>query len=145
MLIITVETSAAKMDFPAGTAFPARACGYGNRLVGGGCSKAIVDGIHATAETERRSATLRVEGTFRSPVDGVLRSRVESLMHDGVRLVVLDLSGVSNIDAAGVGELIQILTAATDAGGAVEMTQANPHVHQVLDVAGVLGLLRARR
>jgi anti-anti-sigma factor len=145
MLIITVETSAEKMNFPAGTPVLARACGYGNRLVGGGCSKASVDGIHVTAGTERRSATLRVEGAFRSPVGGVLRSRVESLMHDGVRFVVLDLSGVSNIDAAGVGELIHIRTAVTDAGGAVEITQANPHVRRVLEVAGVLGLLRARR
>jgi RNA polymerase sigma-B factor len=132
MLIITVETSAAKVNCLAG-------------LVGGASSKAIVDRICATAETESRSATLRVEGAFRSPVDGVLRSRVESLMRDGVRLVVLDLSGVPNIDAAGVGELIHIVTAAADVGGAVEITQANPHVRQVLDVAGVLGLLGARR
>ena len=145
MLIITVETSAAKMHAPAGTAFRARACGYGDRLVGDSCSTAMVDGFHATAGTERRSATLRVEGAFRSPVDGVLRSRVETLLHDGVRFVVLDLSGVPNIDAAGVGELIHVLTAATNAGGTVEITHANPHVHHVLDVAGVLGLLRARR
>ena len=144
MLIITVETSAANMRAPAGTAFLAQTCRYGNRLVGGAWGKAVGDGIHPT-ETEPRSATLRLEGAFRSPVDGVLRSRVESLMHDGVRLVVLDLSGVPNIDAAGVGELIHVLTAAANAGGAVEITQANPYVRQVLDVAGVLGLLRARR
>ncbi len=141
MLIITVETSAAQMNVPAGTEFLARACGHRNRLVGGASSKPIVDGIHGTAETDSRSATLRVEGAFRSPVDRVLRSRVESLMQDGVRLVVLDLSGVPNIDAAGVGELIHILTAAADAGGAVAITQANPHVRHVLDVAGVLRLL----
>jgi anti-anti-sigma factor len=141
MLIITVETHAAQMNCPAWTEFLARACGYGNGLVGGVSRKAIVDGTHGIAETDCRSATLRVEGAFRSPVDGVLRSRVESLMHDGVRLVVLDLSAVPNIDAAGVGELIHILTAAADAGGAVAITQANPHVRQVLDVAGVLRLL----
>lgn len=145
MLIITVETSAAKMNCPAETASLARACGYANRLIGDASSKAIVDATHGSAGTDPRSATLRVEGAFRSPVDRVLRSRVESLMHDGVRLVVLDLSAVPNIDAAGVGELIHILTAAADAGGAVMITRANPHVRQVLEVAGVLALLGERR
>jgi RNA polymerase sigma-B factor len=138
MLIITVETSAAA---PAGTECLARACGYGNRLIGGVSSKAIVDDTRGTVRTDSRSATLRVEGAFRSPVDRVLRSRVEALMHDGVRFVVLDLSAVPTIDAAGVGELIQILTAAAAAGGAVAITQANPHVRQVLEVAGVLALV----
>jgi hypothetical protein len=50
------------------------------------------------------------------PVDCVLRSRVESLLRSGVRRVLLDLSGVSNIDAADVGELIQIFNAAAAAG-----------------------------
>ena len=58
-----------------------------------------------------------------------------------MRRVVLDLSGLSDIDAAGVGELIHIFNAAAAAGGAVEITHASPHVHRVLDVAGVLGLL----
>jgi RNA polymerase sigma-B factor len=129
------------MKCPAGAAFLARTCGSANRPIGGVSSKAIVDATHGTAETDSRSATLRVEGAFRSPVDRVLRSRVESLMHDGVRHVVLDLSAVPTIDAAGVGELIHILTAAADAGGAVAITQANPHVRQVLEVAGVLALL----
>jgi anti-anti-sigma factor len=125
----------------AGKAFLARAYRHGNRLVGGASTKAIVDEIHATSEADSRSAMLRVEGTLRSPVDVVLRSRVESLLHGGVRRVVLDLAGVSDIDAAGVGELIHIFNTAAAAGGAVEIAQASPHVHRVLDVAGVLGLL----
>ena len=184
MLIITVETSAANVNFlldgplagpavgelarswlakafdgpqqrvsldlravtsvdGAGKEFLARAYRHGNRLVGGASTRAIVDEIHAASEIDSRSAMLRVQGTLRSPVDVVLRSRVESLLHGGVRRVVLDLSGVSDIDAAGVGELVHIFNTAAAAGGVMEIAQASPRVHRVLDVAGVLGLLTA--
>ena len=120
-----------------------RAYRHGNKRVGAS-TRAIVDEIHATSETDSRSATLRVEGPLRAPVDGVLRSRVESLLHGGVRRVVLDLSGVPDIDAAGVGELIHLFNTAAAADGAVEIAHVSPHVHHVLDVVGVLGLLSAR-
>jgi anti-anti-sigma factor len=127
----------------AGREFLARAYRHGNLLVGGSTTKAIVDEIHATSESEPRSALLRVEGTLRAPVDVVLRSRVESLLHDGVRRVLLDLSRVANIDAAGVGELIHIYNASAAAGGAIEIARLGPHVRRMLDVTGVLGLLTA--
>jgi len=127
----------------AGKAFLARAYRHGNTLVGGATTNAIVDEIHATSESEPRSALLRVEGTLRMPVDGVLRSRVESLVRNGVRRVLLDLSGVSTIDAAGIGELIQTFNAAAAVGGVLEIAQMSPHVRRVLDVAGVIGLLTA--
>ena len=97
--------------------------------------------INARSETDSRSTMLCVEGTLRAPVDGVLRSTVESLFHSGARRVVLDLSGVSDIDAAGVGELIRLFDMAAAAGGAVEIAKVSPHVHHLLDVAGVLGIL----
>jgi anti-sigma B factor antagonist len=184
MLIITVETSASKLNFlldgplagpavgelanswlarafdaphqrvsldlsgvtavdVAGREFLARAYRHGNHLVGGVATKAIVDEIHATSASDSRAAMLRVEGTLRSPIDPVLRTRVEALLRDGARRVLLDLSGVSDIDAAGVGELIHIFNAATAAGGAVEIARASRRVHRVLDVAGLLTLLTA--
>jgi anti-anti-sigma factor len=127
----------------AGKAFLARAYRHGNTLVGGDTTRAIVDEIRATSESDSRSAMLRVDGTLQMPVDGVLRSRVESLLRSGVRRVLLDLSGVSNIDAAGVGELIHIFNAAVAAGGVLEIADMSPRVRRVLDVAGVLGLLTA--
>ena len=143
MLIITVETTAANvnvlLDGPQQCKeFLTRAYRHGNQRAGAS-TRAIVDEIHATSETDSRSATLRVDGTLRSPVDGVLRSRVESLLHGCVRRVVLDLSGVSDIDAAGVGELIHLFNTAAAAGGVVEIAHATPHVHHVLDVVGYSG------
>ena len=125
----------------AGKAFLARAYRHGNTLVGGATTKAIVDEIHATSERDAQSATLRVDGTLQTPVDDLLRSRVESLLHGGVRRVLLDLSGVSSIDAAGVGELMQIFTIVAAAGGVLQIERMSPHVRRVLDVTGVLDLV----
>jgi len=71
------------------------------------------------------------------------RPQVESLLHGGVRRVHLDLSGASDIDAAAIGELIQVFNMVTDAGGVLEIERMSPHVRRTLDVAGVLDLLTA--
>jgi anti-anti-sigma factor len=127
----------------AGRQFLPRVDRHGNMPVRGGTTKAIVDEIHAPSESEPRSALLRVEGTLRAPVDVVLRSKVESLLRAGVRRVLLDLSGVSSIDAAGVGELIHIYATSAAAGGAIEVARPGPRVRRMLEVTGVLGLLTA--
>ena len=170
MLIVTVETSAQVNVFSAssclskafdrpnqhmslalrggtsveaaGREFLARSYRHGHCLFGG-ATKAIVDEVHATSETDSRSATLRVEGTLRSPIDVVLRSKVEALLYGGVRRVLLDLSDMSDIDAAGVGELIRIFNMAAAVGGGMEIAGASRHVHRMLDVSGVLTLLTA--
>jgi anti-anti-sigma factor len=125
----------------AGREFLARAYRHGHTLVGGVTTKALVDEIRATSAADSRSATLRVDGALRTPVDGVLRSRVESLLQGDVRRVLLDLSGVPSIDAAGVGELIHLFTTAAAAGGVLEIVGMSPRVRRVLDVTGVIGLL----
>jgi anti-anti-sigma factor len=100
-----------------------------------------VGDIHVTSEPDSRSAVLRLDGALHTPIDGVLRSTVESLFQSGVRRVRLDLSGVSSIDAAGVGELIQIFTTAAADGGVLEIERMSAHVRRVLDVTGVSWLL----
>jgi anti-anti-sigma factor len=90
---------------------------------------------------DSRSAVLHLEGTLQTPVDIVLRSRVESLLRGGARQLVLDLSGVADIDASGVGELVHLCKTVAAVGGALEIGPTSPRVRRVLDVAGVLELL----
>jgi anti-anti-sigma factor len=66
---------------------------------------------------------------------------VDSLFHGGVRRVLLDLSGVGSIDAAGVGELVHICTTAAGAGRVVQIERMSSHVRRVLEVTGVRWLL----
>jgi anti-anti-sigma factor len=84
---------------------------------------------------------LPVEGSLRAPVSAKLRRRVEALVGRGERQVVLDLADLSDIDAAGVGELMSAFSAMKAAGGELEIAHASRHVRKVLQVTGVLGLL----
>ena len=97
--------------------------------------------IDVTSEPDTQSAVLRLDGVLHTPIDGVLRSTVESLFQKGVRRVFLDLSGVSSIDAAGVGELVHIFTAAASIGGVLEIERMSSQVRRVLEITGVRWLL----
>ena len=104
-------------------------------------AKAGVDEIHVTSEPDSQSAVLRLDGALHTPIDGVLRSTVEALVQRGVRRVLLDLSGVSSIDAAGVGELVHIFTTAASVGSVLEIEQMSAQVRRVLEITGVRWLL----
>lgn len=138
MLIITSETQS---PHAADQGFFAR--GHRNGHLQHGCARAraTVDEIHVTSEPDSRSAVLRLDGALRMPIDGILRSTVESLFRSGVRRVLLDMSGVSSIDAAGVGELTHIFTTGAAVGGVLEIEGMSPHVRRVLEVTGVRWLL----
>ena len=84
---------------------------------------------------------LPVEGTLRTPVSAQLRRRIEALVGRGERRVVLDLANVSEIDAAGVGELMRAFNAMKAAGGALQIAHAGRRVRKVLHVTGVFKLL----
>lgn len=146
MLIITSETQPANASIQG---LFARGCRHPHPPLGRVGDKAgsfesvhgAVDEIHVTSEPDSQSAVLRLDGALHTPIDGVLRSTVESLFQSGVRRVLLDLSGVSSIDAAGVGELIQIFTAAASVGGVLEIERMSSQVRRVLEITGVRWLL----
>ena len=84
---------------------------------------------------------LPVEGPLRTPVSAKLRRKVEALVGRGERQVVLDLADLSDIDAAGIGELMRAFSAMTAAGGVLQIAHASRHVRRLLHVTGVFTLL----
>ena len=84
---------------------------------------------------------LPVDGALRAPVTAKLRRRVEALVGRGERQVVLDLADLSDIDAAGIGELVRAFNALKAAGGVLQVAHASRHVRRLLQVTGVLTLL----
>ena len=62
-------------------------------------------------------SVLYLEGHLRAPVSPELRRRVEALLTRGRRLILLDLSNVIDLDAAGLGELVRLHTLAEAAKG----------------------------
>jgi len=93
--------------------------------------------------TEQRPhpSIVHLEGTLRAPVTSELRQSVEALIGRGVRRILVDLSRLSEIDAAGVGELVRAFNATSAAGGVLQIRHVTQRVRQLLDVTGVLTLL----
>jgi len=88
-----------------------------------------------------RGSTLELEGTLRAPATAELRHRVDALLRRGDRCIVLDLEQLSDIDAAGIGELIRAFNLARAGGAAFRLVGTRGRVRHLLEVAGVLRLL----
>jgi anti-anti-sigma factor len=93
----------------------------------------------------KRTHVVHVESALRTPVSRVVRHNVRTLLLRGERRILLDLSAVSNIDAAGVGELIRTFNMTTAANGALRIVNATGRVRELLDRAQLLGLLSGQR
>lgn len=91
-----------------------------------------------------RCHIIPVNVALRVPNDSRLMPRVYAALRDGARRVRLDLSRVSSIDAAGVGELVTALKVTRAAGGVLDIAHAGSRVRRVLEVTGVYGLLTTR-
>ena len=92
-----------------------------------------------------RRSVLFLEGALRTPIDGGLRHTVRTLLRSGQRVIVLDLTGVPSIDAAGVGELVRAYNMTGAAQGVLRIVQATARVQRILERAGLFGVLSAGR
>ena len=86
-------------------------------------------------------AFVRVEGPLRVPVGFKLRGQVEALLGGGQKSLVLDLAAVTDLDAAGVGELVYLYRRALAADADLRLVRASKKVCRLLDRAGVAALL----
>jgi anti-sigma B factor antagonist len=76
-----------------------------------------------------------------------LASLEECLEHataEGPRRLVVDLSGLDFLDAAGIGALLRARSTAASSGVDFVLDSPTPPVHRVLDVTGVVGELVVR-
>jgi anti-anti-sigma factor len=87
---------------------------------------------------------LYLEGSLRVPLNGQLRHNVRALLRRGERVIVLDLTRVSRIDAAGIGELVRAYIVATEAGGVLQIERATRGVREILRRVGLLDILSQR-
>ena len=97
----------------------------------------------AALEPCTHRSILEVEGTLRAWGNAELSQKVQALLARGERRILLDLSRLSDIDAAGVGELVRAFTTTSAAGGILQIVYANRRVRQLLNIAGVLKFLTA--
>jgi anti-anti-sigma factor len=75
-------------------------------------------------------------------VGSELRHRVKALLGAGERRILLNLAGVSGLDAAGVGELVRAYNMATAVNGVLRIANTSGRVREVLVRVGLFDLLR---
>lgn len=71
-----------------------------------------------------------------------LRTTVKELLAKSPR-VVLDFEKVRDVDSAGVGALLGLLTSSISAGGMLRLASINQKVRHTLSVTRLLGILSA--
>ena len=93
----------------------------------------------------RSAFVVSIEDPLRFPVNRELRHKVRALLRRGERRLVLDLTRVSRIDAAGVGELVRAYNMTAAANGVLRVAHATARVGQILERVGLFNVLTGRR
>ena len=86
-------------------------------------------------------AVLQAEGPLRAPMRPTLRRDLQRLLDRGERTILLDLSRVPEVDAAGVGELVHAYNMTAAANGVLRVERAVRKVEALLDRAGLRDIL----
>jgi anti-anti-sigma factor len=86
-------------------------------------------------------SVLYLEGALRAPVSLDLRRRVEALLGHGRRCILLDLANVTDLDSAGLGELVRVYRLAGAAKGELWIRNTPGRIRKLLDLAGLFEVL----
>ena len=70
--------------------------------------------------------------------DVLLRKLVEESLAAGHTNIVLNLSGVSHIDSAGIGEMVGCFATVTRRGGKMKLLNLPPKINDVLQVTQLI-------
>jgi anti-sigma B factor antagonist len=96
-----------------------------------------------TQRTASGVTVLDVEGpiTIESQQESLLRETVRSLLAHGRLHVLLNLDSVSDVDSAGLGDIVQAYMTLKRAGGSLKLEHLKPHVHKLLAVTMLLTVI----
>jgi anti-sigma B factor antagonist len=85
-------------------------------------------------------AIVKVTGdiTLNKGGDVLLKDKVQSLIQQGHKSLLVDLSGVSYVDSAGLGELVQAYATTKNRGGALKLLNVTKRLRDLLVVTKLL-------
>ena len=70
--------------------------------------------------------------------DALLKDKVRSLLQQGHKKLVLNFGGVSYIDSAGLGELVQAYAVTGKSGGALKLANTPKRIRDLLAITTLL-------
>ena len=70
--------------------------------------------------------------------DVAVRDAVQTALSSGDQKIILDMSSVSTIDSAGVGELVSSYTTVTNRGGALKLVNLPSKVSDILQITQLI-------
>ncbi len=90
-------------------------------------------------------AIIKVTGdiTLNKGGDVLLKDKVQSLLQQGHKHLLVDLSGVSYVDSAGLGELVQAYATTKTRGGALKLLNVTKRLRDLLVVTKLLTVFEA--
>ena len=85
-------------------------------------------------------AIISVDGdiTLNKGGDVLLKDKVQSLIQQGNKNIIIDLSGVSYVDSAGLGQLVQAYATTKNKGGALKLVNVTKRLKDLLVVTKLL-------
>ena len=85
-------------------------------------------------------AVVKVTGdiTLNRGSDVLLKDKVNSLLQQGHKNILVDLGGVSTVDSAGLGQLVQSYVTAKNRGGALKLLNPTKRLNDLLVVTKLL-------
>jgi anti-sigma B factor antagonist len=85
-------------------------------------------------------AIITVNGdiTLNKGGDVLLKDKVQSLIQQGQKNIVVDLGGVSYVDSAGLGQLVQAYATTKNKGGALKLLNVTKRLKDLLVVTKLL-------
>ena len=78
--------------------------------------------------------TIKGDLTLNKGGDVLLKDKIHSLLQQGAKKIVLDLGGVSYVDSAGLGQLVQVRTTAGNGGGSLKLVNVTKRLKDLLVV-----------
>jgi anti-sigma B factor antagonist len=82
--------------------------------------------------------TVKGDITLNEGGDMILKDKIRSLLQQGHRQILIDLGGVSYVDSAGLGQLVQVYATARNAGGTLKLLNLTKRLHQLMIVTRLL-------
>jgi anti-sigma B factor antagonist len=85
-------------------------------------------------------AIITIDGdiTLNTGGDVILKDKVQSLIQQGYRNLLIDLSKVSYVDSAGLGQLVQAYATTRNKGGALKLVHVTKRLQDLLVVTKLL-------